>query len=103
MQVHQKLYSREWKARVYAGEALAELASRVEHYSAKTLDPECPTPTARKANAISNFSLDTVLASGAPLVSSGNQVRCRRSLSWHDATASQTRLDQTHTHATVVR
>lgn len=76
VQVHLKLYSREWKARVYAGDVLADLAQRVEHCTVECLTvlPSDHNARRTRSNVLANFSLNAVLLSGATLVS-GNQVR----------------------------
>jgi hypothetical protein len=75
-QVHQKLYSREWKARVYAGDVLADLAHRVEHCAVERLGGLPAEPVRHdRSNALVNFSLNSVLQSGATNLVAGNQVR----------------------------
>lgn len=75
-QVHQVLYSRKWEARVYAGEALAELASRISHPSsedvAEQIDKVTPCTISPSLNS---FSFDVILSTRPPLLSSGDQAR----------------------------
>lgn len=76
LQVHQVLYSRKWEARVYAGEALAELASRISHPScqdiAENVENSVPCTI---STSLDCFNYAVILATRPPLVSSGDQVR----------------------------
>lgn len=75
-QVHQVLYSRKWEARVYAGEALAELASRISHPSCQDIAEKVEqSKQCTISPSLENFNYAVVLATRPPLLSTGDQAR----------------------------
>eukprot|EP00892_Ulva_mutabilis_P005302 jgi/Ulvmu1/3143/UM015_0183.1 len=84
-QIHQVLYSRKWEARVYAGEALAELASRISHPSREEIAEQMDKPAPCSiSQSLYDFKFDTILSVRRPLLSSGDQVCEPYKLSFED-------------------
>lgn len=81
-QVHSTIVSKEWEARIAAGECLGLLAEQAPHAAAhlsqqNSVRSDCEASQSREAEGllkIADFNFEKVLAQGEPLVSASSQV-----------------------------